>query len=56
MVPMGEVPLFEELVCILGCQIAYFPMKYLGLPLSATYKETSIWNSIIERMEKHLVG
>ena len=56
MVPVGEVPLFEELVCILGCQIVSFPMKYLGFPLSATYKETSIWNPIIERMEKRLAG
>uniref|UniRef100_A0A2N9GBW4 DUF3752 domain-containing protein n=1 Tax=Fagus sylvatica TaxID=28930 RepID=A0A2N9GBW4_FAGSY len=56
MVPVGEVPFFEELVGILGCHTASLPMKYLGLPLGATYKETSIWNPIIERMEKHLAG
>ena len=53
---MGEVPFFEELVGILGCHTASLPMKYLGLPLGATYKETSIWNPIIERMEKRLAG
>uniref|UniRef100_A0A2N9EU94 Reverse transcriptase zinc-binding domain-containing protein n=1 Tax=Fagus sylvatica TaxID=28930 RepID=A0A2N9EU94_FAGSY len=31
-------------------------MKYLGLPLGATFKAKSIWNLIIERMEKRLAG
>jgi hypothetical protein len=31
-------------------------MKYLGLPLEASYKTKSIWNSIVEKMECHLVG
>jgi hypothetical protein len=31
-------------------------MKYLGLPLGASYKATSIWNGIIEKMERWLPG
>ena len=31
-------------------------MKYLGLPLGAQFKETAIWNLIIEKMERHLAG
>ena len=31
-------------------------MKYLGLPLGAQFKETTIWNPIIEKMERRLAG
>ena len=31
-------------------------MKYLGLPLGAPFKATSIWNPIIEKMERKLSG
>lgn len=31
-------------------------IKYLGLILSASYKTTSIWNGVIEKMERRLVG
>ena len=35
---MGEVPNLEALAQILGCQTASLPMKYLGLPLGASFK------------------
>jgi NRPS condensation-like uncharacterized protein len=31
-------------------------MTYLGLLLGASYKTVSIWNGVIEKMEKRLVG
>lgn len=31
-------------------------MKYLGLPLGAKFKEKTIWNSIIKKMERRLAG
>jgi hypothetical protein len=31
-------------------------MKYLGLPLEAPYKSTTIWNDIIEKMGRKLAG
>jgi hypothetical protein len=31
-------------------------IKYLGLPLGAKYKDSNIWNSIIEKMEHRLAG
>ena len=31
-------------------------MIYLGMPLGILYKTTSIWNLILERMEKKLAG
>ena len=32
------------------------PMKYLGLPLGAKFKDKSIWNPILEKMERRLAG
>ena len=29
-------------------------MTYLGMPLGAHYKDPSIWNSILEKMERRL--
>jgi hypothetical protein len=43
---VGEVGDVEGLACILGCRVSSLPMKYLGLPLGASYKATSIWNGI----------
>jgi hypothetical protein len=55
-VPVGEVGDIEELVHILDCRVFSLPLKYLGLPLGASYKEISIWSGIIEKMECQLTG
>jgi hypothetical protein len=47
-VPVGEVEDVEELASILECRVSSLPMKYLGLPLGASYKASSIWNGVIE--------
>jgi hypothetical protein len=44
----------EGLANLLGCRVASLPMTYLGLPLGASYKSTSIWNGVIEKMEGRL--
>ena len=56
LVPIGDVPNMEELVEMLGCRQSSLPLKYLGLPLGATYKEETIWNPILEKMEWRLDG
>jgi hypothetical protein len=40
-----------RLARILGCRVSSLPMKYLSLPLGASYKAKLIWDSIIEKME-----
>jgi hypothetical protein len=55
-VPIGEVEDAEGLTQLLGCRVTSLPMKYLGLPLGASYKAVSIWNGVIEKMERRLVG
>lgn len=55
-VPIGDVGDVGGLAHILGCRLSSLPVKYLGLPLGASYKATSIWNGIIEKMECQLAG
>ena len=55
-VPVGEVGNMDALARILCCKIGCLPMSYLGMPFGAHYKDSSIWNPIIERMEKKLAG
>ena len=55
-VPVGEVGNLDALAHILCCKAGYLPMSYLGIPLGVHYKDSSIWNPIIERMEKKLIG
>ena len=56
LVSIGNVPNMEELVEMLGCRQSSLPLKYLSLPLGATYKEELIWNPVLEKMEWRLAG
>uniref|UniRef100_A0A2N9EVX7 Reverse transcriptase zinc-binding domain-containing protein n=1 Tax=Fagus sylvatica TaxID=28930 RepID=A0A2N9EVX7_FAGSY len=56
MVPVGCVPDLENLAGIMGCKTAQLPMNYLGLPLGAKFKSKAIWDPILEKMERKLVG
>lgn len=55
-VPIGGVEDVERLANLLGCRVASLPMTYLGLPLGASYKSTSIWNGVIKKMKRRLAG
>jgi len=55
-VPIGKVKDVEHLAHLLGCWVTSLPMKYLGLPLGASYKATFIWDGVIEKMEQRLAG
>ena len=46
----------DVLVGMLGCWQSSLPLRYLGLPLGTKFKELSIWNPILEKMEWRLVG
>ena len=56
LVPVGEVHNLDVLVGLLGCRHSSLPLKYLGLPLGAKFKEVSIWNPILEKMERRLAS
>ena len=55
-VPVGEVGNLGALARILCCKVGRLPMSYLGMPLGAHFKDASIWNPILERVEKKLAG
>ena len=55
-IPVGEVNNLDALANILHCRVGILPMKYLGMPLGTSFKTTSIWNPILEEMEKKLSG
>lgn len=39
----------------LGYKVASFPMKYLRLPLGASFKARNIWEGVIEKVKKRLL-
>jgi hypothetical protein len=55
-IPIGVVEDVKGLANLLGCRVTSLPMTYFDLPLRASYKSTSIWNSVIEKMERRLAG
>ena len=56
LVAVGAVPNMDLLMAVLGCKQGFLPMKYLGLPLGAKFKDKSIWNPILEKMERKLTS
>jgi hypothetical protein len=56
LIPVGNVDQMEWLDRILGCGVAILPMKYLGIPLGASYKSTHIWEGVIDKIEHRLTS
>ena len=54
--PISDVGNLNALAHTLCCKVGTLPMRCLGMPLGANYKDASIWNPIIEKMEKRLFG
>ena len=55
-VSVGEVNNLDALANILHCRVGSLPMKYLGMPMGTSFKTASIWNLVLEKMEKKLSG
>ena len=56
MVPVGVVDSMTSLANILCCRVGALPMLYLGMPLGAPYKSSSVWNSVLEKIERRLAS
>ncbi|KAJ9674776.1 hypothetical protein PVL29_023982 [Vitis rotundifolia] len=54
LIPIGEVVEVEEMAVELGCKVGSLPTVYLGLPLGAHHKATSMWDEVEERMRRRL--
>uniref|UniRef100_A0A2N9EW14 Reverse transcriptase domain-containing protein n=1 Tax=Fagus sylvatica TaxID=28930 RepID=A0A2N9EW14_FAGSY len=56
LVPVGTVLNLHHLAAILCCLIGALPLLYLGMTLGASFKASLIWNPILEKIERRLVG
>jgi hypothetical protein len=54
LVHVGNVNNVDGLASILGCRVSSLPLKYLSLPLGASFKAKSIWDGVIEKIERCL--
>ncbi|KAJ9704079.1 hypothetical protein PVL29_005387 [Vitis rotundifolia] len=54
LIPVGEVDDVEKMAVELGCKVGSLPSVYLGLPLGAHHKASSMWDGMEERMRKKL--
>jgi hypothetical protein len=56
LVLIGNVMNVQGLASVLGLRVSSMPMKYRVLPLRALFKTKSIWEDIIEKVERCLAG
>jgi len=56
LVPVGFVDNMDELAGILDCGVSSFPLKYLCLPLGASFKAKSIWDDVVGKIERRLAS
>jgi hypothetical protein len=54
LIPVGSLDDAEQLAGNLGCGIADLPLKYLGLPLGASFKLKAIWRDLEDLMARRL--
>jgi hypothetical protein len=56
LVLVGDVVNKDDLAGILGCGVSSLPSKYLSLPLGARFKAKSIWDDIVDKIERRLAS
>jgi hypothetical protein len=56
LVPVGELRNVDQLAEILCCRVGDLPMSYLGMLLGSSFKASSVWNPILEKIERKLAG
>jgi hypothetical protein len=40
----------------MNCSISSLPLKYMGLPLGASFNSKAIWDGVVEKMERRLAS
>ena len=53
-IPIGVLEEIEEMAVELGCRVGSLPSHYLGLPLGAPHKASSIWDGVEEKVRRRL--
>ncbi|RVW62551.1 putative ribonuclease H protein [Vitis vinifera] len=54
LIPVGRVENMDDLAWEFGCKVGSFPSTYLGMPLGASFKSTSVWDGVEDRFRKRL--
>ena len=56
LVSVRDVLNIEALAGILRSKVSQLPMSYLRLPLGSTFKVKTVWNSVLDKLERRLDG
>lgn len=56
MVKLGDRSDEARLASLLDCKSVRLPIKYLGVPLEAKYKDLKSWEPVVELFDRRLVG
>jgi hypothetical protein len=54
LVPVGSLGDADQLAGLLGCGTGTLPLKYLGLPLGASFKLKTMWVELEDLMARRL--
>jgi hypothetical protein len=54
LIPVGSLGDVDQLASLLGCGTGTLPLKYLGLPLGASFKLKTMWVELEELMARRL--
>ncbi|WKA06987.1 hypothetical protein VitviT2T_024859 [Vitis vinifera] len=54
LIPVGRVENMDDLAWEFGCKVGSLPSTYLGMPLGASFKSTSVWDGVEDRFRKRL--
>jgi hypothetical protein len=52
LVPVGFLDDVDQLACNLGCGTTVLPLKYVGLPLGASFKLKAMWRDLEDLMAR----
>ncbi|RVW28628.1 hypothetical protein CK203_113316 [Vitis vinifera] len=53
-IPVGEVEGALDMAAEIGCKVGQLPTVYLGLPLGAPNRSSSVWDGVEEKMRRKL--
>ncbi|RVW73943.1 putative Xaa-Pro aminopeptidase P [Vitis vinifera] len=53
-IPVGEVEGVLDMAAEIGCKVGQLPTVYLGLPLGAPNRASSVWDGVEEKMKRKL--
>jgi len=56
LIPIREIPNIHHLALFFDCGVSALPSTYLGLPSATSFKSKAVWELVVERFQKRLIG